>query len=113
MSQQPQTIGKRKSRDQITNLNSNTSSMSDEEHSSKLQALFRQHFEASFKPLDGICQPTGNHETVEYQQTEDGVESDWEGISDEDRVEAHVIQHQSSQTLKPAIPHDEYKSFMV
>ena len=112
MSQQPQILGKRKLRNRILDLNSETGSTLDEEDSKRLQAPFRQHFEASFKPLD-IRQTLDNHNNVECQRTEEEVESDWEGISDNDQVEAHVIRHQSSQTLKPAIPREEYKTFMV
>lgn len=105
--------GKRKRRDQFLNSDSDRGSVSDKEHSNKLQNFFRKHFEASFKPLNSIRQSPCNHERVELQQTQVEDESDWEGISDADQVEASVTQHQSSQILKPVIPHDEYKIFMV
>lgn len=102
-------LGKRKSRKDLFDSN-DQGSTSEAEHS---QALFRQHFEASFKPLESVRQPTISHEIARSHFTEDKVESDWEGISDEDHVKAQVVAYQNLDDLKPSVGTDEFKSFMV
>ena len=106
-------LGKRKRRKSLFNSNDDKGSISEDEHSHNLQALFRQHFEASFKPLESVCQSAISHEVAGSRPTEDKVESDWEGISDEEHAEAQVVAYQNPDNLKPSLGTDEFKSFMV
>ena len=105
-------LGKRKSRKDLFDSN-DKGSTSEAEHLQNSQALFRQHFEASFKPLESVHQSTISHEIARSHFTEDQVESDWEGISDEEHVEAQVVAYQNLDDLKPSVGTDEFKSFMV
>lgn len=113
MIEKRQILGKRESGKEVFDLSDDQGSTSEAEHSHRLQALFRQHFEASFKPLESVRQPAIGHEVVESRPTDDEAESDWEGILDEEQVEAQVVLHQDSHNLKPSVGNDEFKSFMV
>lgn len=110
MFEERQMLGKRKRRAQLFDLSDNKGSTSEEEDSHRLQALFRQHFEASFKPLESAAI---RHEAVGSRPTEDEVESDWEGIPDEEQVKAQVVMYEDPHNLKPSTGNDEFKSFMV
>lgn len=113
MFEKRQMLGRRKSRKQVFDLNDDKDSTSEDQHSHRLQACFRQHFEVSFKPLESVRQPAVRHEVVESRPTEDKIESDWEGISDEEEVKAQVVMYQDPHNLKAGIGNDEFKSFMV
>lgn len=106
-------LGKKKRRAQVLDLNHDKGTTSEDEHSYSIQALFRQHFEASFKPLESVRQPATRHEVVESQPTIDEVGTDWEGISDEEQVKAQVVVHQNPRDLESSIEKDDFKSFMV
>lgn len=106
-------LGKRKRRKSLFNSNDDKVSISEDEHSHNLQALFRQHFEVSFKPLESVRQPATSHEVAGSRPTEDMFESDWEGISDEEHVEAQVVAYQKPDILEPSLGTEEFKSFMV
>lgn len=113
MLEERQILGKRKCRNQVFVSNDDKGSTSEDEHSHRLRALFRQHFEASFKPLESVPPPAITHEVTESRPTENEIESDWEGISDEEQVKAQVIMYQDPHNLKPSAGNDEFKSFMV
>ncbi|MCJ1470455.1 hypothetical protein MMC07_009100 [Pseudocyphellaria aurata] len=106
-------LGKKKRRAQIFDLNHDQGSTSEDEHSDRLQSLFRQHFEASFKPLESVSQPATRHEVVESRPTVDEVETDWEGISDEEQVKAQVVVYQSPRNLESSIEKNDFKGFMT
>lgn len=110
MFEERQILGKRKRRAQVFDSSDDKGSTSEGEHSHRLQALFRQHFEASFKPLEN---PAIRHETVGSRPTEDEVESDWEGIPDEEQVKVQVVMYEDPHNLKPSTGNDEFKIFMV
>lgn len=111
ISGQAEMLGKRNRREQVLDINSSEGSTSAEESASKFQARFRQHFEASFDPLDGFGQPPSKESAIDSKS--DGMESEWEGISDEDQVKAQIIQYQGPDISKPDISSDEFKTFMV
>lgn len=87
--------------------------VSDNEASDKSLVLFRQHFEAQFKPLDGHRPPQSKHELKESQVSTIDSDSDWEGLSDEEKVETHIIQSNKANHQKLEVSNDEFKSFMV
>lgn len=103
-------LGKRKRRGQILATKSDESPKLDGKESSKLQALFRQHFEASFEPLDKFCL-SNKQEAIEAQP--DFTESEWGGISDEEQVNTQIIEFHASEMSKTNISKDELKTFMV
>lgn len=109
-----QMMGKRKSRKQVFDLNDDDDqgSTSEDQHSHRLQARFRQHFEASFQPLEKVRQPAIRHDIVESRPTDEGVESDWEGIVDEEQVKAQIVMYQDPHNSKPRTG-NEFKNFMV
>lgn len=78
---------------------------------SRVQALFRQHFEATFEPLEKFCLSSSNQAAIEVQP--DITESEWEGISDEDQVKTQIIEFHGSEISKTNISKDELKTFMV
>lgn len=106
-------LGKRKRRTDIDRNDNATCILSDNEASGSLQALFRQHFEAQFKPLDIAHTPQSKHELEESHVRNNDSESDWEGLSDEERVETHFIQSSEANRQNFEISNDEFKSFMV
>lgn len=101
-------LGKRK---QIIATESDKRLKLDGKESSKLQALFRQHFEASFEPLDKSCLSSSKQEAIEVQP--DVTESEWEGISDEEQVKTQIVEFHGSEMSKINISRDELKTFMV
>lgn len=82
---------------------------------SHLQALFRQHFESRFKPLEGLPSPRLKRSNADEESPEDQSESDWEGLSDvEDGKQVEVVEHTLSTGDKRAeVPKEELKTFMV
>lgn len=106
-------LGKRKRRTDIDRKDNAICILSDNEASDNLQALFRQHFEAQFKPLDIAHTPQSKHELEESQVRTNDSESDWEGLSDEEKVEIHFIQSSKANRQKYEMSNDEFKSFMV
>ena len=109
-------LGKRKRSDKkainpASGYNSDSDSKNDEEHE-RIQQIFRQHFEAKFKPL-----PTSkNKEPVEeldedLEGNED--EDEWSGLSSTE--ENKVIEVDHTNTSISAIERDkeQRKIFMV
>lgn len=111
MSEIAQMLGKRKRREQVFAIESDERLTLDAKESSQLQALFRQHFETSFEPLDEICYASGKQEVVDAES--DVTESEWEGISDEEQVKTQIIEFHGSQISKTNTSRDEFKTFMV
>lgn len=111
MGETQQTLGKRK-RKQVSSLTSILDSTLEEEQSDKLQAHFRQHFEASFQPLIDLHQQRSGKPKAK-EEDDDNNESEWDGIPDEEQIEAQVIQYQDSIGSNPSLPSDEFRSFMV
>lgn len=104
-------LGKRKRRGQVVAIESDKRLKLDGKESSNLQTLFRQHFEASFEPLDELCLAPSKQEASEAQS--DVTESEWEGISDEEQVKTQIIEFHGSEMSKTNISRDELKTFMV
>ena len=106
-------LGKRKRRTDIDGKDNATCISSDNKASGDLQALFRQHFEAHFEPLDIVHTPQSKHELKESHVRTNDSESDWEGLSDEEKVEVHFIQSSKANSQNFETSNDEFKSFMV
>lgn len=111
MSGTTQKLGKRKHRGQIFATESDKRLDLDEKEPSQVQALFRQHFEATFEPLEKFCLSSSSQEATEVQPNV--TESEWEGISDEEQVKPKIIEFHGSEMSKTNISKDELKTFMV
>ena len=108
------TLGKRKRRDQIQKLDSDVSTISDQETSRQLQTLLQQHFEATFEPLKGVRQSVHEEAEGEAQAVKIDTESNWTGISEEEDEDPQQIFHYHvSHSSKLEVPKEELKTFMV
>ena len=104
-------LGKRKRRDQV-GLSDPSADTRADENAADLHARFRHHFEAKFKPLEGISLSIKNIET-EVPESVD-LESDWEGLTDtEDDGGPQIIHHQLSEAAEAEVPNKELRAFMV
>ena len=106
-------LGKRKRRVEIDEPGLKTDPTSCHEISDDLHALFRQHFETQFEPLDNSHLLQSKHNSEEPFIDADRSETDWEGLSDEERTEAHVIQLNGDNRQVEEFSKEEFKSFMV
>ncbi|MCJ1351285.1 MAG: hypothetical protein MMC33_001269 [Icmadophila ericetorum] len=110
-------LGKRKRRDQITESHREKSVSDSPSTKAKLQALFKQHFEAKFKPLPEAPQKTSHQpqNTFVGSEAEGSDGSDWSGLSDvENGAGVEVIEHTNSTGAKRIeVPKDEVKAFMT
>ena len=105
-------LGKRKHREQI--LKSGSNAEQGEEAPRHLQILLQQHFEAKFKPLEGVKQNVQKQEKAKPQLHEDELDSDWTGISEPgDEEPQQIIHHHMSQRPRSEFPKEELKKFMV
>ena len=104
-------VGKRKRRDQII-LNDSPIDTGPDRTAADLQALFQQHFEAKFRPLEGVSLPA-IITPVPTSPNED-ARSEWEGLSDNEDCESpQVIQHHITQAAGNEMPKDELRAFMA
>ena len=80
-----------------------------------LQALFRQHFESRFKPLNGLPFPRLKRQNADEESSEDQSESDWEGLSDKgDGKQIEIVEHTTFTGVgRVEVPREELKTFMV
>ena len=104
-------LGKRKRRDQITDLGSSRESTAQEE-SANLQALFQQHFESTFEPLPGsfarpLLAPKDTRASDEEPETE------WDGFSEHGEEYAETLHYATSVPSKAEVSKDEFRTFMV
>lgn len=105
-------LGKRKRRDQITDLESSREALADED-STNLQALFRQHFESTFEPLPGSSAHPPLVHKLDTKATDEGIESDWDGFSEHGEEHAETVHHATSAPSKADVSKDEFRTFMV
>lgn len=108
-------LGKRKRRKDLSDQESSHSlEDADEINLDALQARLREHFEAQFAPLDELVPPNRSQAQVRGEDdSKSDVESDWRGISDDEGISPHVVEHQSTEARKGETPLGEFKSFMV
>ncbi|KAK4697204.1 hypothetical protein P7C71_g830, partial [Lecanoromycetidae sp. Uapishka_2] len=106
-------LGKRKRRSQLAQDGLVAVPPANAENTAKLQALFRQHFEGTFEPLDAVQSPQTHANVDEREAVSDDVESDWEGISNEGDEATLTIHYPTSGTPKADVPRDEMKTFMT
>ena len=106
-------LGKRK-RVHRVDLQRRSSSPESSQNSGRedLQAIFKRHFEAKFKPLDPEPEKTKVVEQVEDVPDED-EDSDWEGINSGEEAAVEVIEHSASRVINERARKDELKAFMV
>lgn len=104
-------LGKRKRREQIGFRDSFKDTSADGT-AAELQARFQEHFEAKFRPLEGL-----SFFSKDAHDEEPGMtlqESDWEGLSDKESTHnPRIIEHQHLQAAETDIPKDEVKAFMA
>ena len=109
-------LGKRKRRDQISDIDVDHKPTPDDNHAN-LQAFFRQHFESTFEPLPGSETPPSLVHSIEHsietKQSDGELESDWNGFSDHDEECAETVLGTSSALSKADISKDEFRTFMV
>jgi len=77
--------------------------------------LFRQYFEARFKPLEEALNSKSPAENPLLACLDEDSGSEWDGISDPDTLQvAEVIQHGASSSQTPVVSHKQArKEFMV
>ena len=110
----PPILGKRKRRDQIATSEPDSEPKSDRQVSQRLQDLLQQHFEAKFKPLEGLDQKLPTLQQDRAHSLENETESDWTGILEGDEEDsAQVVHYDIAQSSKPIVPKEELKIFMV
>ena len=106
------TLGKRKRRDQFTDLESSRESIVDEE-SANLHALFQQHFESTFEPLPGFFARPLSVPNLHTKTSDDERETEWDGFSDHGEEDAETVHHATSVPATADISKDEVRTFMV
>jgi len=108
-------LGKRKRRDQTDDLGENSGLTTDKVKPDRLQALFRQHFESSFEPLEGLASPSDHIKDNETAKGLVGSESDWDGLSedDEEGKSPVAVQCSTRQSSRADVSKEELKTFMV
>lgn len=106
-------LGKRKRRKDIGYEGNNPNLLPSGEHLEDRQILFRQHFEARFNPLERFSHPIIKGESTNSPTTDLSSESNWEGLSDGEKVETYVVQTGGKNAPISDMPHEEFKSFMV
>lgn len=105
------TLGKRKRRDQIGSEDSSTAAGADDT-TADLQNSFQKHFEAKFKPLEGVVLPAKAVQVPTPPSEEPSL--DWEGLSDDDCLGGPVVvQHDVPNQAENALNKDELKAFMA
>lgn len=104
-------LGKRKRRNQLDDHTIERVNSTDQQS----QALFRQHFEAQFRPLEGPPSIETKEPTPDLTKSEDSEDWEWTGLSDNDGgANIQVIEHTATTGAKRAdVPRKELKTFMV
>lgn len=105
-------LGKRKRRDQISELGNSGESTADE-NSTNLQACFRQHFESTFEPLPGSFAHLPLVQRLNASVSDENSDSDWDGFSESSGGNAETVHYATSATSKADVSKDEFKTFMV
>ena len=109
-----QTLGKRKRRDQIAELDRDVNPATEEHHDDEPRTLLQQHFEAKFAPLENLSlQPPNAAANQKLLESPEEPGSDWEGISEPDDQPAEIVDWATSPLSSTVIPKDELKMFMV
>jgi len=104
-------LGMRKRRDELKDPEDTDSGTN--ENDVDLQALFQQHFEAKFRPLEPTSLPVKLPTVVRLQiASEDGI-SDWEGLPEEEEHGPEVIELEALRTSSDDVATEELRSFMV
>ena len=109
------TTGKRKRGEALADPSHDSESPLGECSSIKAQALFQQHYEARFLPLEDFGPQQNTANDIGPDTVSDDIESgsEWEGFSEGDEPRADVVQYTTSALSRVDIPKDELKTFMV
>lgn len=106
-------LGKRKRRDEVLDLDLDPQSAMKSEATDRLQALFRQHFETNFEPLNNLSPQLGDIEHVEAPTSDSESDSDWDGCSEGERNSVEVVHHSILPSSKAEVPKSELTAFMA
>ncbi|KAF1851210.1 uncharacterized protein K460DRAFT_361975 [Cucurbitaria berberidis CBS 394.84] len=90
---------------------SSPSSGSNDSGAEDLQAIFRRAFEAKFKPLP-VETKKPKIEQVQVEDEDEGEESDWSGISEDEQDQVEVIEYKDSRHERDETEKAEMKAFM-
>ena len=105
-------LGKRKRRDQVGDPDG-VEDHRPHEDNADLQALFRQHFEAKFRPLESMNLPVQEQRLAGSPPAGEDESSDWEGLPEDEGHGPKIIEHNVSLASSDGVPTEELKSFMV
>ena len=105
-------LGKRKRRERVSSPSDVTESPEDGD-SPDLHSLFRQHFEANFKPLEDLRLPQAPQGNPMATPDPSEPNSDWEGLSDTDNDLVEVVEHAIPRSSTPELTKKDVKNFMV
>ncbi len=108
------TLGKRKRAEleQHEKTEKDPQGDSDAPEGEDLQAIFRRHFEAKFKPLPTPAKPKEEAiDDLEEELTEN--ESDWEGISEDEEAAVEIVEHSGFTDASSLLDRQAQKAFMV
>jgi hypothetical protein len=92
--------------------NSSNSDSENDQDQRRIQEIFRQHFEAKFKPLP-TSQPDKTIEENEVELENSGEEEEWSGLSSTEENGVLEVDHTNTSTSTTERDKDEWKSFMV
>ena len=100
-------------KDKPNDSDRHVSTETEDEHLDHLHAVFRQHFEINFKPLEGLGRFPSKVKKAESEHADDSFETEWEGLSDDERTSEKIVKYHLSNPQRIEIPSEELKSFMV
>ncbi|KAJ9662959.1 pre-rRNA processing and 40S ribosomal subunit assembly [Coniosporium apollinis] len=107
------TLGKRKrvGRETVSRIETAPQDAPNDSDQEDLQAIFRRHFEAKFKPLAAPAKP--KKEAVDHiaEELTEG-ESDWDGISEDEEAPVEIIEHSTSTDAASLLDKQAQKAFM-
>ena len=106
-------LGKRKRRSELVEDSVDSQQSLNEQSTSGLQNLFRQHFEAAFEPLDNLDLLPNNADIIETDSSGSESGADWNGFSEDEDNGAELIYHSNSSKSREDVPREEFKTFMV
>lgn len=83
------------------------------EHHPDLQALFQQHFEARFRPLEPEIRPLRIQHATHSPSISEEEKSDWEGLLEDAQSVPEMVELGRLRASSEDVPTEEMRSFMV
>lgn len=106
-------VGKRKRTGEHSAKTLPKNSVADGQMSDEIQTLLKQHFEASFEPLQFTQLAHSEKADVEQNDSPYTSESEWQGLSDTESNGVLLVHHGAKQPFTAGVAKDEKKTFMV